>query len=157
MPQLSLRTADADDVEVIVRLVNQAFLAERLFVTGQRIDAAGIRDLLLKGEFLLGLLDKTLAGCVYLELRRPRAYLGLLSTDPARQNKGLGTELMLAAEERCRAAGCSFIDLRFINHRAELLRFYTRLGYQETGTAPFPYTARMKMPFHFIQMSKELR
>jgi GNAT superfamily N-acetyltransferase len=154
---LNIRDAGADDVDAIVHLINQAFLAERLFVKGERIDAAGIRELLQKGEFLLGDLSQQLAGCVYLEPHRPRAYLGLLSIDPAHQHAGLGTELMTAAEDRCRAAGCQVIDLRFINHRTELLRFYTRLGYQESGTAPFPYTARMKMPFHFIQMSKALK
>ena len=154
---LNIRDANADDVDAIVHLINQAFLAERLFVKGERIDAAGIRELLQKGEFLLGDLEHRIVGCVYLEPHRPRAYLGLLSIDPARQQAGLGTELMTAAEDRCRTAGCQFIDLRFINHRTELLRFYTRLGYRENGTAPFPYTARMKMPFHFIQMSKALK
>lgn len=156
MPKLTVRAANADDAEAIARLVNQAFLAERLFIKGERTDAAGIRGLFAKGDFLLGFLDSGLAACVYVEPHKPRAYLGLLSVDPARQHAGLGTELMAAAEEHCRAAGCSFVDLRFINHRNELLRFYTRLGYHESGTAPFPDTALMKMPFHFIQMSKAL-
>lgn len=156
MPPLSVRSAESQDVDAIVRLVNQAFLAERPFVSGERIDAAGVRDLLHKGKFLVGEIAGRLTGCVYLELKHPRAYLGLLSIDPTQQKAGLGTELMAAAEQHCRAAGCGFIDLRFINHRKELLRFYTRLGYQESGTAAFPYTERMKMPFHFIQMSKAL-
>ena len=156
MPQLTVRAADVSEAEAIAHLINQAFLAERLFIKGERTDAAGIRSLFAKGDFLLGFLDSALVACVYLEPHKPRAYLGLLSVDPSRQHTGLGTELMAAAEERCRAAGCSFVDLRFINHRNELLRFYSRLGYHESGTAPFPDTARMKMPFHFIQMSKAL-
>jgi GNAT superfamily N-acetyltransferase len=156
MSPLTLRAAEGTDAEGISRLINVAFLAERPFVKGERIDLARVRQLLLKGEFLLGFQNSALMACVYLELHRPRAYLGLLAIDPSHQQAGLGTELMAAAEERCRAAGCSFVDLRFINHRAELLRFYTRLGYQESGTAAFPETARMKMPFHFIQMSKAL-
>jgi GNAT superfamily N-acetyltransferase len=156
MPNLILRAAEVGDVEAIVPLINTAFLAERPFVKDERIQAAGVRDLLAKGHFLLGYLGDTLVGCVYVEAHRPRAYLGLLSVDPAHQHAGLGTELMAAAEERCRTAGCDGVDLQFINHRAELLQFYSGLGYRETGTAPFPYTARMKMPFHFIRMSKEL-
>ena len=156
MSKLSLRAAGVEDADAIAHLINLAFLAERPFVKDERIQAAGVRDLLSKGQFLLGYLDDALLGCVYVEPQRPRAYLGLLSVDPAHQRAGLGAELMAAAEERCRQAGSEGIDLRFINHRTELLRFYSALGYRETGTAPFPETARMKMPFHFIQMSKEL-
>ena len=63
---------------------------------------------------------------------------------------------MAAAERHCRQLGCTAADLRFINLRAELFRFYSKLGYSESGTVPFPETARMKIPFHFIQMSKSL-
>jgi GNAT superfamily N-acetyltransferase len=156
MSKLTLRLAGIEDVEAIVPLINVAFLAERPFVKDERIQAAGVRELMAKGQFLLGYLDDALVGCVYVETHRPRAYLGLLSVDPAHQHAGLGVELMAAAEERCREAGSEGVDLRFINHRTELLRFYSRLGYRESGTSAFPETARMKMPFHFIQMSKEL-
>jgi ribosomal protein S18 acetylase RimI-like enzyme len=156
MSKLTLRLAEIEDVEAIVPLINVAFLAERPFVKNERIQAAGVRDLLTKGQFILGYLDEELVGCVFVETHRPRAYLGLLSVDPAHQHDGLGTELMAAGEKRCREAGTEGIDLQFINHRTELLRFYSKLGYRENGTAPFPDTARMKMPFHFIRMSKEL-
>jgi GNAT superfamily N-acetyltransferase len=156
MSKLTLRDAKVEDVEAIVPLINTAFLAERPFVKNERIQAAGVRGLLGKGQFLLAYLGDALTGCVYVETHRPRAYIGLLSVVPTHQHAGFGTELMAAAEERCRTAGCAGIDLQFINHRTELLQFYSRLGYRESGTAPFPETARMKMPFHFIQMSKEL-
>jgi len=156
MSKLTLRAAAVEDADSIAHLVNSAFLAERPFVKDERIQAAGVRDLLGKGQFLLGFLGEVLVGCVYVEAHRPRAYLGLLSVDPAHQRAGFGVELMAAAEERCREAGSEGVDLRFINHRTELLRFYSTLGYRESGTAAFPETARMKMPFHFIQMSKEL-
>jgi len=156
MSKLTLRSAGLEDVEAIASLINVAFLAERPFVKDERIQATGVRELLAKGQFILGYLDDALVGCVYVETHRPRAYVGLLSIDPAHQHDGLGTEWMAAAEKRCREAGSEGVDLRFINHRTELLRFYSKLGYRENGTAPFPETARMKMPFHFIQMSKEL-
>jgi hypothetical protein len=37
-----------------------------------------------------------------------------------------------------------------------LQRFYTRLGYVETGVIESPDPARMKIPFHFVQMAKPL-
>jgi hypothetical protein len=49
------------------------------------------------------------------------------------------------------------MDLRVISPRAEqLLPFYLRLGYRETGTRPFPVDLASKVPAHYILMSKPL-
>ncbi len=46
---------------------------------------------------------------------------------------------------------------RVISARAEqLLPFYLRLGYRETGTRPFPADLASKVPAHYILMSKPL-
>ena len=85
-----------------------------------------------------------------------RAYIGLLSVEPSLQGSGLGKRLMTAAEEYCRAAGCAFADLRVVNLRTELPLFYRKLGYQQTGTEPFPTEAHTEVPCHFLIMSKSL-
>jgi len=85
-----------------------------------------------------------------------RAYIGLLSVEPSLQGSGLGKRLMTAAEEYCRAAGCAFVDLRVVNLRTELPLFYRKLGYQQTGTEPFPTEAHTEVPCHFLIMSKSL-
>jgi ribosomal protein S18 acetylase RimI-like enzyme len=115
-----------------------------------------VRGLMEKGNFLLVEDGPTLAGCVYVELRGDRGYLGLLSVDPAHQRSGLGRQLVAAAEHFFRAAGCRFSDLRIVNVRAELTAFYRGLGYVETGTSPFVADAPAKLPAHFITMSKPL-
>ncbi len=97
-----------------------------------------------------------LVGCVYVELRGERAYLGLLSVDPKRQKSGLGSALMNAAEEYCANEGCRFMDLRIINLREELPIFYRNRGYVETGTAPLTPGLQPKLPCHFVEMSKAL-
>jgi hypothetical protein len=48
------------------------------------------------------------------------------------------------------------MDLRIVNLREELPPFYRRLGYVETGTAPFPEEIKSKLPCHFVLMSKPL-
>jgi protein involved in ribonucleotide reduction len=63
---------------------------------------------------------------------------------------------MAAAEADCRAAGYREMELRFINHRDNLHRFYLRLGFHDTGVQEFPHPARMKIPFPFVQMTKAL-
>jgi hypothetical protein len=63
---------------------------------------------------------------------------------------------MAGAEAHCRTAGYHEMELRFINHRSELQDFYSRLGYVPTGHIEAPDAARMKVPFHFVQMVKSL-
>src|SRR5262249_15002811 len=84
-----------------------------------------------------------------------RGYFGMLSVDPARQKEGLGRRLVEIAEQRCRDAGCRIMELHAVNLRPELLPYYRRLGYVESGTAPFT-SERLKQPAHFIIMEKPL-
>ncbi|HEV1993536.1 MAG TPA: GNAT family N-acetyltransferase, partial [Candidatus Acidoferrum sp.] len=95
-----------------------------------------------------------LAGCVYVEIRGDRGYLGLLGVDPQRQGTGLGRKLMDAAENFFREAGCLAADLRIVSARTLLPAFYRHLGYLETGTAPFASDVPAKVPCHYILMSK---
>jgi|SRR5579859_3477798 len=156
VPNLRLRPATNVDAETISRLINDAFRPKRFFTDEDRTNPEEVRDLLTKGEFLLAADDAALAGCVYLERRGERCYLGLLCVAPTRQRAGLGAWLMAAAEDRCRAAGMRGIDLQFVNLRKELPGYYRRLGYIESGTAPFPAHVKINQPCHFIRMSKEL-
>jgi ribosomal protein S18 acetylase RimI-like enzyme len=110
-----------------------------------------------KGKFLLVEDSTGLTGCVYVELRGDRGYLGLLGVDPQRQGTGLGRKLMDAAEKFFREAGCVAIDLRVISARTPLPAFYRHLGYLETGTAPFAPDVPVKVPCHYILMSRNLR
>jgi GNAT superfamily N-acetyltransferase len=156
MPDIVVRAAEAEDAEALVQLINLAFRAERPFVEGNRLDLAEVRAHMAKGPFLVLVEGETIVGCVHAEAHRDRGHIGLLSVEPGRQKTGVGKQLMTAAEEHLRNGGCKSADLRFINHRAELLRFYSQLGYIESGTAAFPHTSRMKMPFHFVEMTKTL-
>jgi GNAT superfamily N-acetyltransferase len=153
---IPIRRAELPDVDAIVRLVNQAFVAESPYIEGERVNSASVLQLLSKGKFLLLEREGKLAACIYIERRGPRAHLGLVSVDPGQQRAGLGSQLMATAEADCRTAGYSEMDLRFINHRVELRRFYERLGFLDTGVQEFPDPARMKVPFHFVQMAKSL-
>ena len=153
---LRFRTADLDDVEPLVRLINSAFRVEQPFIEGDRIDPRGVRAYMKKGKFLLAEDAAGLAGCVYVELCGDRGYLGLLGVDPQRQGTGLGRKLMDAAENFFRQAGCVAVDLRIVSARTPLPAFYHHLGYLETGTAPFPHDVQTKVPCRYILMSKSI-
>src|SRR6202030_568462 len=154
---MTLRTAEAADIENIVRLVNTAFRPERFFIEADRTNSEKVLTLFQKGKFLLAEEAGALVGCVYVELRGERGYFGLLAVDPARQRTGLGTRLVEAAEYHCHDAGCLFMDLTIVNLRTELPRYYRRLCYAENGTLPFPEDQHPpKIPCHLIRMSKPL-
>jgi ribosomal protein S18 acetylase RimI-like enzyme len=151
-----LRTARQSDIDALARLINAAFRVEQPFIEGDRTNPDGVRVYMEKGKFLLAENTAGLAGCVYVELRGDRGYLGLLGVDPSCQGTGLGRKLMDAAEEFFRQAGCVVVDLRVISARTPLPAFYRRLGYLETGTAPFAPDVPSKVPCHYILMSKTL-
>ena len=147
----AVRRATAADAPALADLVNRAFAVEELFVDGPRTSAAEIAQLIARGTFLVLEYDGGLAAAVYLE---PRGYLGLLSVAPEVQGQGLGTRLVRIAEAMCEALGCLEIELRIVNVREELGRWYRSLGYREVGTAPFEGPA--KRPCHFVEMRKQL-
>jgi GNAT superfamily N-acetyltransferase len=153
---LSIRFAQSADVESLARLINIAFRVELPFIDGDRINPNGVREYMKKGKFLLAEDSSGLAGCVYVELRGDRGYLGLLGVEPRRQGTGLGRKLMAAAEEFFRGLSCLAVDLRIVSARTPLPAFYRHLGYIETGTAPFPQDVPAKAPCHYILMSKSL-
>jgi N-acetylglutamate synthase-like GNAT family acetyltransferase len=157
-----IRVAKGDDIEVIRRLVNQAFDVERFLKKGggDRLQADGeLEGMWKRGTFLIKEEDGVPVGCVYVEPRGDRAYLGLLSIAPARQGAGLGKQLNAAAENFARQQGCKWMDLRVVSPREEqLLAVYSRMGYVQTGTEeyPAPLVEKMSIPGHFILMAKPL-
>jgi len=154
--EIRFRVADASDADSVARLINAAFVVERPIFDGDRTSAEGVRALLERATFLVVEDSMGLAGCVYVELRSDRGYIGLLSVEPARQGSGLGRKLMQAAEEFCREANRVAVDLRVVSARAPLPAFYRHLGYVETHTSDLPADVHPKVPCHFIHMSKRL-
>jgi GNAT superfamily N-acetyltransferase len=154
---ITIRAAEIGDVPAIVGLLNVAFAMERAFIDRDRTSVDEITQLLGTGTFFVVDGDGGgIAACMYIEARGDRAYLGMLAVDPAAQKRGLGKQMMAAAERHCAAIGCRAIDIRIVDRRTELPPFYRRLGFVESGTAPFddPLLTR---PCHFLLMSKEVR
>ena len=153
-----IRTAGADDVPELVRLINAAFAIERFFKRGDRTAVEEIRELSQRGEFLLLEAPGGAAvGCVYWTSEGDDGYFGMLSIDPDHQGNGFGRLLIDAVESRCRAAACPGVEIHIVNLREELPPFYRRLGYLEAGTVPFPVPEKATRPCHFIVMTKSLR
>jgi len=152
-----IRLAVLSDAEQITAVINAAFrIVEEFFLDGNRITLAEVQESFVRGAFLVAVNGTAVSGCVYVEPRGERAYLGLLSVNPASQQKGLGSLLMNAAEEFAREQGARFMDIYIVNLRTDLPPFYEQRGYYENGTTPFPPDVPTKQPCHFINMSKPL-
>ncbi|HEX7295569.1 MAG TPA: GNAT family N-acetyltransferase [Pyrinomonadaceae bacterium] len=152
-----IRVATSADAARITEVINAAFrIAEGFFIDSKRITEAEVEESLTKGDFLLAENGEKLLGCVYVEMRGTRSYLGLLSVDPECQQGGLGSLLMNDAERYCRERGSQFMDIVIVHVREDLPQFYKKRGYTENGTSPFPADVETLMPVHFINMSKPL-
>ena len=159
MPQeiiVKIRVAEVAEAEAIVSLINAAFIVEKFFIDGDRIDLEQVRAFFQSGEFLVAEEGGSLAGCVDVDQRGERAYFGLLSIGPTRQRSGLGSRLVAAAEEWALARGCRYMDLRVVDLREELPGFYRKRGYIEIGVEPFTADTLTILPCHFVNMSKAL-
>ena len=150
---ISVRRAGPGDAQAVAALVNRAYAIEASFVDGDRTDANEITAMIERGVFVVLEHSGGLAAAVYVELS---GYFGMLAVDPAFQGHGLGKRLVRVAEALCEAAGCAQMNLRIINLREELARWYRSLGYAEVGTAPYEHRP-VKQPVHFVQMQKSLR
>jgi predicted N-acetyltransferase YhbS len=154
---LRIRQACDADVEALTQLINAAFVVEQVVFEGDRVDDLGVRAYMSGGTFLMAEDSGNVAGCVYIETRGTRSYLGLLSVQPARQGTGIGRQLVTSAENFALQSGAHVMDLRVISaRRDQLLPFYQRLGYEFIRTEPFPADLDTKVPAHYILLSKPL-
>lgn len=144
------------DVDNLVALINAAFVVEQIAIPGDRIDRIGVRKYLGTGRFVVLEEAGFLLGCVYVETRSQRGYLGLLAVHPAQQGRGIGRRLAHEAESYFRNESCRAVDLRVISARSELVAFYEKLGFAVQGASAMAETVPLKIPCHYIHMSKNL-
>jgi len=145
------RAATTDDVGAIVALVHSAYrgdssragwTTEADLLDGRRTDADEVLAAITAegSEVVLAEREGALVGCCHLEQRGDRCYFGMFAVAPARQGGGVGKLVMAHAEELARQRGCTTMEMTVIRQRGELIAFYQRRGYTDTGIlSPFPY------------------
>lgn len=149
------RPATDDDVAAVVALVQSAYrgdasragwTTEADLLDGQRADDEMVRALLSAPGSTVLVLDGApgdggpLACCHVQERADGSCYVGMLAVRPDAQARGLGRVMLGAAEARARAAGADRLEMTVIAQRAELIAWYERLGFADTGErSPFPY------------------
>ncbi len=105
--------------------------------------------------------DEKIIGSVLLIAKKEVLYLGMLTVSPELQNSGIGKQLLQAAEQLAQQIELSKIQMTVIGIRKELLAWYIRNGYEDTGVRePFPFgegdKALTSEPLDFIVLEKKL-
>ncbi len=141
----------------------QGWTTEADLLDGTRIDANGIAELIqTQGTTLLKYVEAgEILGCVELKKNEGKLYLGMLTVRPNLQGKGIGKELLKAAEAEGKKQSCASIFMTVISVRKELIDWYVRHGYQLTGEhKPFAFTdprfGQPKMKLEFVVLEKKL-
>ncbi|MBX9869163.1 MAG: GNAT family N-acetyltransferase [Burkholderiaceae bacterium] len=148
---IQFRRADYDDAGAIEQLVNsgyrgdasrQGWTTEADLLGGTRIELSEVQALILHPQsvILLGVQAQEVVACVLLQNEKNSSYLGMFVVRPTLQSQGIGRQLMQAAEQYVQANWHSErIWMTVITRRTELIAYYVRRGYTQTGVfKPFP-------------------
>ncbi len=143
-------TATIHDVELLVTLVNHAYRGKEAkagwtnesdLISGQRINTEQMTLIFSDplSTILKFVLHNEIVGCVLLKKEDDALYLGMLSVNPTLQNAGIGKKLMAASEVFALNVGCTNIKMTVFSVRTELIDWYNRRGYIDTGER-IPFT-----------------
>ena len=102
--------------------------------------------------------ESGITGCVNLQQHDNKIYLGMLSVAPHLQGTGTGKQLLKAAEEYALHVQCVAVYMTVISARTELINWYQRHGYKDTGERkPFVEdvtSGKHLQPLEFMVMEK---
>ncbi|WP_428328914.1 GNAT family N-acetyltransferase [Mucilaginibacter sp.] len=162
---MPITKATLNDVSELNVLVNNAYRGDHSkkgwTTEANLLDGLRIDEDTLKGYFedpniiMLKNTDENgvITGSVYLEVRTPKLYVGMFSVSPYLQNKGIGRDLLLAAEDFARQLNCHTLTMTVISTRAELISWYERRGYKNTGEIlPFHVDKKFGVPRQHIEL-----
>ena len=138
--------ATVADITAIKDLLNSAYRGEAskqgwtteadLIAGDTRTDEATIAHVMLQsGSVFLIYKDaqQKIIGCVNLQQHDDKLYLGMFSVLPPLQGGGIGKQILLAAEEYASHLQKKAIYMSVISLRTELINWYRRHGYSDTG------------------------
>lgn len=170
-----LREATLGDIAALVSLINRAYRPilgqegwthETLWVSGERIQPqALIATLSNPYRHLLVLASgaELMGSALITGKEDGTAYIGLLTIDPTHQARGLGKRLLQDAEQYAKCHLHAYrIIMSVVDARTELIEFYERRGYVQTGhSLPYPSdqglgSGEPKQPLMLIEMEKDI-
>jgi len=165
-----IEKATLDDVYLLEKLINSGYRGESSKL-GWTTEAHLLKDKRITTNELIEILknkDNTilkytengeLIGTVLLVNKKTKLYLGMLTVLPQIQNKGIGKKLLQEAEKHALTLELPKIVMTVISVRTELIAWYNRNGYTDTGIRePFPLNDTDAMinnePLTFVVLEK---
>lgn len=89
------------------------------------------RKLQVQSEgFLVALADAQIIATVMAGYDGHRGWINYLAVSPRYRNRGIGRNMMEAAEAFLRASGCPKINLQVRNSNSGVIEFYNRIGFK---------------------------
>ena len=79
--------------------------------------------------FLIGEVSDEIVATVMGGYEGHRGWINYLAVAPTHQRNGYGAEIMAEVEKRIRAKGCPKINLQIRSTNADVISFYTSIGY----------------------------
>jgi ribosomal protein S18 acetylase RimI-like enzyme len=170
----SATLADVRELEPLIRFAYRggkekvSWTNEHKLVKGPRISEDELKEIIASSDKTILVAEEkagnrsNLLGCILVEKQDDEAYIGMLAVDPDRQSAGVGKLLLQSAEMHATGIfDCETAKMWILAGRDELLAWYKRMGYEETGeTEPFlppesGVTALVE-GLHFQVIKKEL-
>ena len=126
MTPMQIRPFRADDMENVIALWRDCDLTRPWNDPARDIQrkVAMADDL-----FFVGTVDGHVVGTVMAGYEGHRGWINYLAVDPSERGAGRGSELMVAAEIRLLALGCSKINLQVRGSNHDAIAFYERIGF----------------------------
>ncbi|MGZ9736021.1 GNAT family N-acetyltransferase [Flavobacterium sp. GNP002] len=164
--------ATIEDVSLLNTLINSAYRGESSkkgwtteanILEGLRTTEQELTETIqnTKNTILKFTQENQIIGCVLLIEKKQELYLGMLTVSPELQNSGVGKKLLQQAEIHAFELGLPKIIMTVISVRDELIAWYKRNGYEDTGARePFPasdvHIPITEVPLEFIVLEKRV-
>jgi ribosomal protein S18 acetylase RimI-like enzyme len=164
--------ATVADVSSLNKLINSAYrgefskkgwTTEANLLEGSRTNETELIEILhdSKNTILKLTENEHINACVLLVEKGEQLYLGMLTVSPELQNSGIGKKLLYEAEVHAKTLGLTTIIMTVISAREELIAWYKRHGYFDTGARePFPigdiHISISEQPLEFMVLEKKI-
>ena len=164
--------ATQEDISALNKLINSAYRGESSkkgwtteanLLEGSRTTEKELIEIIedKKNTILKFIENDQILGCVLLIEKKDLLYLGMLTVSPQLQNSGIGKKLLQYAEIHASELGVSKIGMTVITVREELISWYKRHGYSDTGARePFPvsdvFSQTTNEPLEFMVLEKRI-
>jgi ribosomal protein S18 acetylase RimI-like enzyme len=164
--------ATLQDIPSLLTLINSAYRGETSkkgwtteahLLEGKRTTEEELTAIILdpKNTFLKFTENDKIIGSVLLVEKGHQLYVGMLTVSPELQNAGIGKKMLAEAETHAKTFGLSTLSMTVVSVRSELIAWYKRHGYVETGERePFPssdiHINISDKPLEFIFLEKKI-